>query len=92
MHICPRCNGTKKIEIEIHAHGKPTQTMSVECITCDGSGEITDEEKKAKERFDSIQCRCGNPSGNSHYVPDNQGRISKHHWNCNDCGGITQIG
>jgi hypothetical protein len=47
-------------------------------------------EQKAHEAF---WCFCGNPSGNHTYHDDNERRICrKHHWTCDDCGKVVQVG
>lgn len=62
-------------------------------IGCNGTGQITKEQKSAIDFEKNMWCKCGHENG-SHYVPDNskRGVISKHHYVCNDCGKITQIG
>jgi len=38
-------------------------------------------------------CRCGNPSEDVAFYADGQHpEVHKHHWRCNDCGSVLQIG
>ena len=95
--ICPCCKGTKKQTIIAKVldsngwHNDPPVTM--DCFVCGGTGMITEQKVKEMAAEKKMWCSCGAKHGSS-YIPDNshKGVISKHHYVCNDCGKITQIG
>lgn len=90
MESCPRCKGKKTINVTFCKEGK---SLDMDCPTCDGSGGVT--RKKAQEYQASVNawCSCGNDSGETTYIPDNESSVCvKHHWICNDCGKIVQVG
>jgi len=91
MKQCPTCKGAKKQTIEVFTFGgkeKGNSSFDMECVTCQGQGHVTDQMYQDFKRSEAMWCRCKMSSGSS-YVPD--GRM-KHHWVCDDCGKITQIG
>lgn len=83
---CHKCKGTKKVTIKHYLNGKLEGSFETECFTCKGTGQITQKQKDAEDNF---WCRCKKSSG-SLYVPDSAD--SKHHWVCEDCGNVTQVG
>lgn len=95
---CPTCNGSgeqtiiAKMLTKKGWHNEPPVIMS--CIRCDGSGKV-DPIKIAKEEKASkdFWCECDNHDAGSTYVDDGvSSRCSKHHYVCNVCNKITQIG
>ena len=97
-HKCPACTGGR-ITITgrmLTTEGwKDNPPIDIDCITCDGSGTIgeehrrqLDEEQDAWHNSDICQ------EEDAHYVPDNTpgALISKHHWVCNECRKIVQVG
>lgn len=86
MINCPTCKGTKKVTITVHEAGKVSK-MDLTCVVCHGQGKVT---KQAKKAMDDFWCKCGNPSGQSNFHDDSFG--VKHHYTCNDCGKVTQVG
>ena len=49
--------------------------------------------KKEKEKEEKLWCKCKDSSHGAYYVPDGQNRqCHKHHWRCNHCKKIVQIG
>lgn len=90
---CPHCKGTGEIAYSVVRSGEPTLHSKMDCITCNGKKTVSAATAKAFEDAKEIWCKCGNPSGESSYHGDHSGGvISKHHYTCNDCGKITQIG
>jgi len=89
---CHFCNGTGKQKIQVESNGKTTET-EIECVYCDGKTLTEWQAKKIKDEVDEqnkLWCTCGNPSKRAHYVDDTP--EMKHHWLCDDCGKIYQIG
>lgn len=49
--------------------------------------------KIEKEREAKLWCKCDNDEYGSRYINDNVSKVcDKHHWVCNKCNKITQIG
>jgi uncharacterized protein YbaR (Trm112 family) len=91
---CPDCKGKGTLAYTIQESGKPERAMEMKCLTCKGAKTVNSVAAEAFERMQramrEMWCRCGNPSGEVSYHPDAPG--SKHHWTCDDCGKVTQIG
>jgi hypothetical protein len=97
---CPACKGTGKMKVKvtsITSEGNTSEDVVMGCFRCDsGNKPMTAKQAasftKAAEREKKKWCSCANSKG-SHYVPDRASRVcSKHHWVCDDCGKITQVG
>lgn len=64
----------------------------MDCFTCSGKGHLSLEEKLYLEQEKQMWCRCEKDHGST-YVDDGVSEVcSKHHWTCNHCGKIQQIG
>lgn len=85
---CPHCKGTGKIAYTSHEFGKVTQG-ELTCVTCNGEKLVTIQKFNEYHAFQNMWCRCKESPG-SNYHPDEPG--SKHHWTCQKCGKVTQIG
>ena len=98
INNCPTCNGTgEKTIVMTTLKGKESTSkeITITCIDCDGKP-ISDEEaqaiKEQKEWEEKQWCKCGHKIGVT-YVADGVSKIcSKHHYICNDCKKIVQIG
>ena len=93
---CTACKGEKKISVTAHIlqNGKmvPQPPVKVGCVTCNGKGHLTLEEKMQVEFEKTMWCRCEKDHPTT-FVDDGESDIChKHHWTCNHCGKITQIG
>ena len=93
---CPTCNGTKKqtvIAKMLTDKGWSDQPPVVmDCFNCKGKGFLTEQEVADKEAQDNLWCKCEDDKGST-YVDDNVSEIcDKHHWVCNGCGKVTQVG
>jgi hypothetical protein len=85
---CPVCiKGT--MIIEVHANGS-TSKMTIGCVHCDGKGNMTPTQKASHDGMLAMWCKCGNPSNNAIFRDD--APSVKHHWTCDDCGKVVQIG
>jgi phage FluMu protein Com len=94
---CPRCKGSGKMTIKMseYSGGKVivNDTLEMKCFECKGTGQITEAEMKVIKAEKAMWCKCGNPSGQTMFVDDGESKkCAKHHWVCEDCGKITQIG
>lgn len=94
MQTCPQCNGAKTVNISVHSSEEKPTYFPMSCPSCDGQGVISDEQLAEIKAEQDMWCSCGNPSQNAYYVPDNtpHGKVRKHHYCCNDCHKIVQIG
>ena len=91
---CLVCHGSKINTCTITKFGTDeVKTMKMDCIWCDGTGEMTNEDKESYEYQLNMWCKCGNPSKGSEYYDDGEHHeITKHHYRCKDCGKVLQIG
>jgi rubredoxin len=86
---CPACKAGK-YTLKVTTHGKPgEESIELDCPTCASTGKVTTQKAEALRREVDLWCRCTEPH-DSTYHPDT--RRMKHHWTCNGCGKITQIG
>lgn len=89
---CPTCEGkgkqtiTARMLTEKGWHDEPP--VDITCITCNGNGEITQEQADELQAMKDAWCSCGNPSGD--VVPYDYGTC--HGYDCRDCGKIIQTG
>lgn len=88
MPTCPSCKDGQ-MSIRFSQAGKPDEVTKMNCVICQGTATITQQQLKYIEQEKNRWCRCEKSSGSS-YVADT--RKMKHHWKCNDCKKITQIG
>jgi DnaJ-class molecular chaperone len=43
VYICPTCHGKRTVQVKRAGKREETQTETVDCRTCDGSGQIVGE-------------------------------------------------
>ena len=90
---CPLCKGKREVIFEVTEPGGKVNNVPLKCVVCDGEGKVTPGRALSYKRQQESWCKCGNPSGDVEYVPDNVSSVcSKHHYVCRDCGKIVQIG
>lgn len=94
MHKCPTCdNGRMKITVSTYGSNEPATVTEIDCVYCDGTGQIDDETMEAIEYEKNMWCKCGNPSGRHKFYRDGEGPlVHKHHYVCKDCNKVLQIG
>jgi Fe2+ or Zn2+ uptake regulation protein len=93
MKVCPSCKGARKVTIETTTINPGTTTVdhiTVDCVICNGTGEVTPARFAAIQSEAAMWCSCGNDSGEADYHADT--RRTKHHWTCRDCGKVLQVG
>jgi len=74
---------------------KENDPIVINCIVCGGSGTISDEKKQNMDEENAGWCTCKeSEKAGSHYIDDNTpgAFYEKHHWICNSCGKVTQVG
>ena len=93
MHICPKCKGTKEIELTVHMDGK-VDKCKIDCVDCDGTGEVDDDGLAEIEYEKNMWCKCKNPNMDNiiFYDDGEHSEIHKHHYRHGTCGKVVQIG
>ncbi len=92
---CPTCKGTGKQTCsitEIKDGKRIESSFEANCISCNGKPVSKLQGlyiQKQKEKEEKMWCRCEKET-DSYYVPDTS--KMKHHWKCQCCKKITQIG
>lgn len=89
---CPTCKGNGKIPLQIWEKGIHREGH-VTCINCDGVGKVEAEEQRLKEEAaERFWCSCRR-SGGATSVDRGVSKVChEHHWICNDCKKVIQIG
>jgi len=98
---CQQCKGSGKITLTCSTFGKPDSETKCEltCISCSGHGQhdLSKEEDRSAwvsaEIERTMWCKCEEDT-DSYYMDDNECEccIGKHHYHCENCDLITQIG
>lgn len=96
---CPSCEGKKTITMvmtsvfskpEDRTEGKST---TITCVTCDGKGTVSPAMAKQLEEEMAMWCECEEPSKQTDFYDDGEHpELSKHHYRCQKCKGVVQIG
>ena len=84
------CNNGK-MTIKVHDFSTEEceeKSVEIDCIWCNGTGEMTPEQAAEKQAFEDSWCKCGNPSGQVNYYQEGH----SHGYTCADCGKIVQTG
>lgn len=76
------------MEVNVSDSGQIEDEVEINCIWCDGTGQMTEQQARELEQYRNAWCRCKNRSGQHPYRHTN----GAHGWKCNDCGKITQTG
>jgi hypothetical protein len=85
---CPTCKGEKFISISVVGQ-ELKKAIKIPCFDCFGTGIVTEVQRDGIERRNDLWCKCGAKSGST-FHPD--AFSIKHHYTCNDCGKVVQIG
>lgn len=72
--------------------GGTVRAVELTCVYCEGAGTVSGAALAQIKREDAMWCRCEHSSGSTHHADGQGPEINKHHWRCDDCGGVTQIG
>ena len=97
---CKQCEGSGKITISVSTFGKIDESKhEMSCVSCSGHGQFSLSSEKDRSDWVSAEihrnmwCACDQET-EFYYMEDNQceGCISKHHYHCENCGLITQVG
>ncbi len=92
---CPTCKGTGRQTLTVRNlcdDDDTVEVIEITCLVCRGDRTITSHQYAEIQWSKDQWCKCGEPDG-ARYVPDNVSDIcDKHHWLCNACDKITQVG
>lgn len=89
---CPNCNGVGKVDVHIVENGKESR-MTLDCHTCDGQKQVSEAVvQKIQEQW-AMWCDCTPPSEELDFYDDGvRTDCRKHHWRCQKCQKIVQVG
>lgn len=81
--------------VTVYETGKTAQKFTITCAWCGGTGYLTPKQKAEKEHYQNMWCEC--PESEDDYdwrfCPDKScPSMRKHHYHCQKCGKITQVG
>lgn len=92
MNQCHICNSTGKTSIQAHEWTPEGMValpaVEINCIWCEGTGQMTHEQVRRYIAYVNKWCRCGNPSEETAYFS----HAGYHGWVCCDCGKVVQEG
>ena len=88
---CTQCKDGK-MTINVTEYGKEPKAVEIDCIHCNGSGEIDQATAEAIEYEKNMWCKCDEHTGPRYYSDGEHPEISKHHYRCTTCDGVVQIG
>jgi Zn finger protein HypA/HybF involved in hydrogenase expression len=101
-YVCPICEGTGKQHCDVFTLefderiGElveiPNDAFDMECVLCKGTGFVDEKGKQVYEFEKDMWCRCEDSHGVTFYDDDEHPELSKHHYRCNKCKKIVQIG
>lgn len=95
---CPSCDGSKVITMTmVSFFTKPTEdtgkSTTIKCVTCDGKGTVSPAKAKQLQEEMAMWCECDKPSEQTDYYADGEHpKLHKHHYRCQKCKGVVQIG
>lgn len=91
---CPRCHGETTITLHVLSatSNDIEKTHVLTCPTCEGAGRVSSFTLKRFLEEEQEWCSCGKTE-NARFVPDGVSDVcAKHHWVCDHCGRIAQVG
>ena len=88
---CPKCNGTGKLTITVNS-AEFTGPMELACVYCDGSGKVAHLRALSIVQQEAMWCSCKEPGEPVFYDDGVHPEIHKHHYRCQNCGMVLQIG
>lgn len=95
--VCPNCEGTGTwvCVAQLYDGEKfiPQPGVTMNCNVCNGAGVVDPvEQAKKKEEADAFWCDCKEDHGVT-FFDDGEGTMChKHHYVCNNCGKVQQVG
>lgn len=92
---CPTCQGSGKQSLSVKTFGSKDSEppMVIDCVLCHGKGVVNKSQLRLLEQEKAMWCRCEKPSEGTTFHDDGECRqCRKHHYHCENCGKITQVG
>ena len=92
---CLCCEGVGKqtaIEISIVDVTRELNRHEIPCIWCSGTGNMDEKQKCDYVGYMDIWCKCGKHWDTTFFDDFADPLMEKHHYKCNRCGKVTQIG
>lgn len=97
---CDSCDGTGKYDCIAQLYNpathsfEPQPPVRMNCQMCQGSGKIDPIVIAArKEASEAFWCSCTDRSGVTYHSDNTPGAMcAKHHYICNDCDKVAQVG
>lgn len=99
---CPSCEGSKVITMTMGSvlknpiagreESEPKST-TIKCVTCNGTGKVSPAMAQMLQEEMAMWCQCDNPSEQADFYDDGEHpELHKHHYRCQNCKGVVQIG
>lgn len=90
---CPKCKkGKMSITVEMYGVPNSVEISEIDCVYCNGTGEISEEKNIQLIKEEEMWCKCDESTGPKFYDNGEHPDLYKHHYRCTTCGGIVQIG
>ncbi len=106
LPVCPSCKGKGQTTHTVpplrelftgRVLGPNTSvTFNMPCLDCERTGRVTPAQMRSIQFQREMWCKCSDRSDHATYHADGQTPwrwcVHKHHWHCNECAKIVQIG
>ena len=97
MKECPYCEGRGTVTIQSFNQKdgifESNPPVTIECVACDGKGELTAMHRAQFKFVNRIWCQCDNPSHQAvQWKEGTHPECPISHFRCGDCGKIQQVG
>ena len=90
---CTMCHGSKVQHLTITTFGEEgSKTMDVDCVGCNGTGEIDERVALELEYERNMWCDCTEDHGVTYWKHGQHAILHKHHYRCKKCHKVVQIG
>lgn len=94
---CPTCKGKKTQTIIAQLFTDkgliPQPPVDIDCMNCEGTGVVDSvKQKQREEAEDAFWCKCEDDHGVTFYDDGEGDACHKHHYCCNKCGKVVQVG
>ena len=90
QHTCPPCHGSGEVNITVtHVRERMVNISPILCYTCHGVGVLSRLDMARYHARHNMWCRCDR-SPSETYHKDTPS--SKHHYTCDGCGKVSQVG
>jgi len=91
MVDCPKCKGSGRLPVTVTEAGV-TRKLDLGCVYCHEVGKLTPEALEALKAEDAMWCQCGKSKAPIFFDDGEHPEIHKHHYRCEFCDHVVQIG